>query len=55
MKSECPVCGSSVDLGNEPFVNELVICQECGSELEIISLAPVVLAEAPQQEEDWGE
>ena len=52
--TECPICGcaikhSSVELG------ELLTCPDCGSDLEIVSLNPVVLNEAPEEEEDWGE
>jgi alpha-aminoadipate carrier protein LysW len=34
---------------------ELISCPECGSELEVIRVNPCELAEAPQEEEDWGE
>ena len=30
-------------------------CPECGSELEVKQVNPFVLAEAPKEEEDWGE
>lgn len=30
-------------------------CPDCGSELEVVSLKPLQLAEAPEAEEDWGE
>ncbi len=34
---------------------ELLECGDCGSELEVISLDPVKLEEAPEAEEDWGQ
>jgi alpha-aminoadipate carrier protein LysW len=35
--------------------NEIVQCPDCGADLEIISLEPVALVLAPEEEEDWGE
>jgi alpha-aminoadipate carrier protein LysW len=52
---ECPVCSASVQLGEDCVVGELLSCPECGTELEITSLNPPAVAEAPQEEEDWGE
>ncbi len=51
----CPLCDAAVPVGARPAVAELLRCRECGSELEITSLDPVALAEAPTEEEDWGE
>jgi alpha-aminoadipate carrier protein LysW len=28
---------------------------DCGAELEVVSLNPLVLELAPEEEEDWGE
>jgi alpha-aminoadipate carrier protein LysW len=52
---ECPVCGANVPVGPDAVVGELLACPECGTELEVTSLKPVGLSEAPQEEEDWGE
>ncbi len=51
----CPVCDADVRLPADVMENELITCQDCGSELEVLSLAPVQLVEAPETEEDWGE
>ncbi len=51
----CPLCDAGVPVGANPALAELVRCRECGSELEITALDPTVLAEAPTEEEDWGE
>ncbi len=51
----CPVCEADVRLPADVMENELVTCQDCGSELEVLSLDPVQLIEAPETEEDWGE
>lgn len=51
----CPVCGGEVSLSTDTVVNELIDCEECASELEVISLDPPQLEEAPEAAEDWGE
>ena len=52
---ECPVCGGNVETEGSLEVGEILTCNECGGDLEVKSLNPVVLAEAPESEEDWGE
>lgn len=52
---ECPICAADIQLGDDTVAGELLTCPECGSELEVISTEPFELAEAPQEEEDWGE
>jgi len=42
-------------LSDDVVKGELISCADCGTELEVKSLGPVVLGEAPQEEEDWGE
>ncbi|GAB4519277.1 MAG: lysine biosynthesis protein LysW [Anaerolineae bacterium] len=51
----CPICDADVTIPGDALENELIACPECGSELEIISLDPLQLIEAPEVEEDWGE
>lgn len=53
--AECPVCGADVELSDDTVVGELITCPECGIELEVVSVNPPEVAEAPQEEEDWGE
>ena len=53
--SECPVCGAGTEVPMDAVVGELVSCEDCGSELEILEVHPPVLAEAPTAEEDWGQ
>jgi alpha-aminoadipate/glutamate carrier protein LysW len=55
MTASCPVCEARVDLSVEATAHELVDCAECSTELEIASLEPPSLREAPTEEEDWGE
>jgi len=55
MQPTCPVCEASVRVPSDAVLHELVDCADCSSELEIASLAPLSLTEAPVEEEDWGE
>lgn len=52
--AECPICGCDVAYSNVEL-GELLSCPDCGSDLEITSVEPLVLQEAPEEEEDWGE
>jgi alpha-aminoadipate carrier protein LysW len=36
-------------------LGEILVCPDCGMELEVTSLEPIVLVLAPSEEEDWGE
>ncbi len=51
----CPECEDEVQIGHSVRLNEIVECAGCRNELEIVALSPVVLALAPEVEEDWGE
>ncbi|MEM9382611.1 MAG: lysine biosynthesis protein LysW [Planctomycetota bacterium] len=51
----CPVCGSAVDVPSDVLAGEVLACDDCGAELEVTSLEPLTLAEAPEVDEDWGE
>ena len=51
----CPVCDAMIELDDNVELNELIVCPDCGSELEVINLDPPELEEAPQEEEDWGQ
>lgn len=53
--AECPICGADIELSDETVEGELITCEDCGTELEVISVDPPEVAEAPQEEEDWGE
>lgn len=53
--SECPVCGGEITLPKGTVKGELIECDDCGTELEAISVKPLIVSEAPQEEEDWGE
>jgi alpha-aminoadipate carrier protein LysW len=55
MKTQCPVCGAEIRRQNDMVEGELLECTDCGTGLEVLSLDPFELAEAPQEEEDWDE
>ena len=55
MRSECVICGSELTFDTALEVGELLECYDCGSELEVESVSPLILIEAPAEGEDWGE
>ncbi|HSV85724.1 MAG TPA: lysine biosynthesis protein LysW [Levilinea sp.] len=52
--ANCPECDAAVDLEGMGL-NEIVVCADCGADLELVSLEPVQLDLAPVETEDWGE
>ena len=52
---ECPICSAEIKPGNDTVEGELIACPDCGTELEVTGIDPFAVAEAPQEEEDWGE
>ena len=51
----CPECDAVITLEIGTEENEIVVCPDCGVDLEVISLAPPTVELAPMEEEDWGE
>lgn len=51
----CPECEAAVSFARSPRRFEVCRCGGCGAELEVTSVEPLVLALAPEVEEDWGE
>ena len=54
MTASCPECAAEFAL-EDVLVAEIVVCPDCGVELEVMNLDPLVLELAPEEEEDWGE
>jgi len=52
---ECLECGAELELASDLEEGEIVVCPDCGVELEVMSLDPITLELAPEVEEDWGE
>ena len=55
MSADCPECAGDVGLDEDVELNEILVCGDCGVDLEVISMNPPVLKLAPMEEEDWGE
>ncbi|MFD9396896.1 lysine biosynthesis protein LysW [Streptomyces sp. NPDC060000] len=51
----CPECEHGVAVPEGVRQSEIVECGDCLSELEVITVEPLLLALAPEVEEDWGE
>jgi len=47
----CPICGTFLTFNQGIMENELVYCRVCGMELEVESINPLTLIEAPAEEE----
>jgi len=54
MQATCPECAAEFEL-DDVIKGEIVDCPDCGVELEVVSLDPLALELAPEEEEDWGE
>ena len=54
MTANCPECDAEIDLTGV-VQNEIVVCSDCGVDLEVINLDPPALELAPMEAEDWGE
>ena len=54
MQANCPECDAQISM-EDPMKGEIVVCPDCGVELEVRELDPLTLELAPHEEEDWGE
>ena len=52
--TQCPECDAGVQL-KDMIEGEIFTCPECGTELEVTATQPFTVAQAPKEEEDWGE
>jgi alpha-aminoadipate carrier protein LysW len=51
----CPECEAEIALDASVEAGEIIVCPDCGVDLEVTSLEPAAVALAPMEEEDWGE
>jgi alpha-aminoadipate carrier protein LysW len=51
----CPECAAEFSLEPGAEVGEILVCPECGVDLELTGLDPASVALAPMEQEDWGE
>lgn len=52
--AECTECAARISV-NAVLAGEILECNDCGAELEVRGVSPLVVALAPEVEEDWGE
>lgn len=51
----CPECAAEFPLEPETELHEIIVCPDCGVDLEVTSLEPPTVELAPMEAEDWGE
>ncbi|HEY3311410.1 MAG TPA: lysine biosynthesis protein LysW [Anaerolineales bacterium] len=51
----CTECEAAITLEANAEVGEIIVCPDCGVDLEIVSLNPAKVDLAPMEQEDWGE
>ena len=52
--AHCVECDAEIEMV-DVVEGEILVCPDCGVDLEVISLNPPTLELAPMEEEDWGE
>ena len=48
-------CAAEINLAENTEVGEIIVCPDCGVDLEVVSLQPATVQPAPMEQEDWGE
>ena len=43
MKAICPECGTMVDAPEDVEIGEILECENCGAELDVVSVTPFEL------------
>ena len=51
----CVECDAELSLEENVEEGEIIVCPDCGTEMEVMGLEPLELELAPEVEEDWGE
>jgi alpha-aminoadipate/glutamate carrier protein LysW len=51
----CIECAAEISLAENTEVGEIIVCPDCGVDLEVVSLQPAAVQPAPMEQEDWGE
>ena len=51
----CPECSAALKLEQDLVEGEIIVCPDCGVELEVTGVEPLTFELAPEVEEDWGE
>lgn len=57
LKSNCPICDVQVDIPADTEESEILTCSDCNMKLVVSKICKnkVILEEAPEVEEDWGQ
>ena len=55
MTVNCTECDAEITLAAGTEVGEIIVCPDCGVDLEVVELDPAVVQLAPMEQEDWGE
>jgi alpha-aminoadipate/glutamate carrier protein LysW len=56
LTAPCPECDAQVPVSADGTeVGDLLVCDDCGAELEVLDASQPRLGIAPPVEEDWGE
>jgi len=56
LKGKCPECDASIDVPDDAVDGEILTCDECGSDIEVVKSAEKAqLRKAELKGEDWGE
>lgn len=53
--TSCFECDAELRFRDGMESGELMVCPDCGTELEVTSTSPFEVALAPAEQEDWGE
>jgi len=51
----CIECAAEIALAENIEVGEIIVCPDCGVDLEVTALEPATIQLAPMEQEDWGE
>ena len=51
----CTECAAEIGLADNTELGEIIVCPDCGVDLEVTGLAPATVELAPMEQEDWGE
>ena len=51
----CLECEAQIELDAGTEVGEIIVCSDCGVDLEVTALEPATIQLAPMEQEDWGE
>ena len=51
----CPEGEAQIELASGTEVGEILVCSDCGVDLEVTALDPASVQLAPMEQEDWGE